>query len=496
MAFLSLRGISKEFPGVKALTGVDLDLVAGRGHALVGENGAGKSTLIKVMAGIVRPDEGSILVEGEEVQLRSPAEARQRGISLVPQELSLVGGLSVAENIFMGQLPRSGPRVDRGALRRNAEAALERLGIGIHPFSRLGTHPPAVQQLVMIARGIALRGRLFILDEPTAALADREIERLFAVITELKAGGAGVVYVSHRLEELEHVADEVTVLRDGRVVDRALTAETSEDALVRSMIGRPVERYFDTRSSHDVEPEVVLRASGLSRKGAFEDVTFSVHGGEVVGLGGLMGAGRTEVARALFGVDRLDAGEVEVKGEQVKIRSPRDAIDAGLALVPEERKAQGLIPDRSISDNLVLPHLRELATGVFLRERRLRQYSDKIKKAVNVRARSVTAAVRTLSGGNQQKVVLGRWLTGKPAVYVLDEPTRGIDIQAKTEIYQQIGALAERGAGVLVISSELPELLGISDRILVMRAGRLVGEVDAAGATEESVLQLAMGTNA
>lgn len=491
-ALLSLEGISKRYPGVNALTGVDLELRAGRGHALVGENGAGKSTLIKVMSGIVQPDEGRIVVDRQAVHLRSPADARRHGISLVPQELSLVPGLSVAENLFMGQLPHRGPNVARGELKRATKGLLDRLGLDIDPSSPLEGHGPAVQQLVMIARGIASEGRLFILDEPTASLADREIEQLFAVLNELKASGVAIVYVSHRLVELREVADDITVLRDGQVVDRMLVKDTTEDALVRSMIGRPVERLFERHGTGKADGRVVLSVKGLTRAGAFDDVTFSVASGEVVGLGGLMGAGRTEVVRALFGVDRADHGTIEIDGKPVRIRSPRDGIAAGMALVPEERKAQGLVLDRSISDNIVLPHLQDLSTASVIREGRLRSYSRRASEKVGVRASGVTQPVRSLSGGNQQKVVLGRWLTDDPKLYILDEPTRGIDIGAKAEIYQQIGALAEAGAAVLVVSSELPELLGICDRILVMRSGRLVGDLDAASATEESVLQLAM----
>ena len=493
---LTLRHISKRFPGVQALTDVSLELQVGRAHALVGENGAGKSTLIKVMTGIVQPDEGTIHVDGAAVHLRTPADARRLGISLVPQEISLVPALSVAENIFLGHLPRRGITVRRGDLRREARQLLDRLGLAIDAGSPLRDHSPAVQQLVMIARGIATAGRLFILDEPTAALADPEIERLFGVLKELKAEGAAFVYVSHRLAELAEIADDITVLRDGRVVDRLPAVGTTEDQLVRSMIGRDIERYFDTRGNHEIRSEIVLSARGLTRRGAFKDITFDMHAGEVLGVAGLMGAGRTEVARALFGIDRLDSGTIQVGGALVKFRSPRDAITAGLALVPEERKAEGLVLDRSISDNIVLPHLRELAQGMFFRERVLRSYSRETFDRMRVRAPGVLTAVRSLSGGNQQKVVIGRWLTGKPVAYILDEPTRGIDIQVKTEIYRHIGKLAAQGAAVLVISSQLPELLGVCDRILVMRAGRLVGDLDAAMATEESILQLAMGAAA
>ncbi|MCG2624425.1 sugar ABC transporter ATP-binding protein [Arthrobacter sp. I2-34] len=491
--FVSLRGISKQFPGVNALTDVDLDLYGGECHAVLGENGAGKSTLLKVIAGVHAPDTGTLLLAGEERALKSPADARRRGISMVPQELSFAGDRSVAENIFLGSLPRRGPFVRQRSLLRQAETILARLGVDIDPGSQMRTHPPAVQQMVMIARGMAMEGRLFILDEPTAALTDPEIERLFDVMEALKADGAALLYVSHRLPELARIADTITILRDGRVVDRVPARDTSEQQLVRSMVGRTIERFFDTKSQHEVDRSVSLSVEGLTNT-SFSDISFGVHSGEIVGLAGLMGAGRTEVARGIFGIDKVSAGTVKIQGKAVSIKSPRDAIAAGLALVPEERKAQGLILDFSISDNIVLPFLRRLSRGRVISTRRLKAYASRASEEVGVKATGVGVPVGQLSGGNQQKVILARWLAAKPQVYILDEPTRGIDVGAKADIYRQIGALTDAGAAVLVISSELPELLGICDRILVMRAGRLVGEVQSATATEESILQLAMGS--
>lgn len=492
---LSLRGISKQYPGVQALSGVNLDLHAGRGHALVGENGAGKSTLIKVIAGLVHADEGEISLNGEPTHIRTPSEARRLSISLVPQEISLADDRSVAENIYLGHLPQRTSFVQQKRLVKQASDLLARLGVtNVNVRLPLGDFPPAVKQMVMIARGIASEGKIFILDEPTATLTGPEIERLFAVIDELKSQGAAVLYVSHRLPELERVADDITVLRDGQVVAEMPMLGTTEDDLVQAMVGRSVEKFFDTKSAHDVSRETLLEVSELGRDGVFEDISFSVKAGEIVGLSGLVGAGRTEVAKAIFGIDKFHRGSVKIAGRPMRIRSPRDAIKAGLALVPEERKAEALVLDFSISNNIVLPHLRELSKLRFFRERRLSNYSKKVAGDVRVKAPSVQTPVRSLSGGNQQKVVLGRWFTSNPKVYILDEPTRGIDVGAKAEIYQNIGRLAEKGAGALVISSELPELLGICDRILVMRAGRIVGEVVAAEATEKSLLEMAIGT--
>ncbi|ANP74886.1 sugar ABC transporter ATP-binding protein [Cryobacterium arcticum] len=492
---LSLRGISKKYPGVQALSDVSLELRAGQGHALVGENGAGKSTLIKVIAGLVAPDEGEILVNGAVTVIRTPAGARKLSISLVPQEISLAEDRSVAENIFLGQLPRRAGFVNQKLLLRRASALLTRLGLpNVDPRLELGELSPAVKQMVMIARGIASNGKIFILDEPTATLTGPEIERLFTVIDELKREGAAVLYVSHRLSELERVAEWITVLRDGRVVQRMPMAGTSEDDLVQAMVGRSVERFFDTKTGHETVGDVLLEVSGLGRDGAFSDISFSLRAGEIVGLSGLVGAGRTEVAKAIFGIDKYDRGSVSVAGRSRKIRSPRDAIKAGIALVPEERKAEALVLDFSISNNIVLPHLAELSVLRFFRERRLSKYSSTVAKKAGVKAPSVQTRVGSLSGGNQQKVVLARWFTSHPKVYLLDEPTRGIDVGAKAEIYQAIGGFAQSGATALVISSELPELLGICDRILVMRQGRIVGEMTAAAATEKSLLELAIGT--
>ncbi|WP_432855077.1 sugar ABC transporter ATP-binding protein [Amycolatopsis sp. CA-161197] len=491
---LSLRGISKSYPGVQALSGFDLDLHAGRGTCLVGENGAGKSTLIKVIAGLVHPDEGELRLRGEVVRPRTPAEAQRLRISLVPQEISLADDRSVAENVFLGRLPRRGGFVAQRRLVRDAGALLERLGLPAVDVRRpLGGFPPAVKQMAMIARGLASDGEIFILDEPTATLTTPECERLFAVIDELKTQGCAVLYVSHRLPELARVAEDMTVLRDGRVVAELRTAEATEAQVVQAMVGRPIERFFDTRAEHRTKGRPVLEVDGLSRHGAFEDIGFTVAAGEIVGLAGLVGAGRSEVARAIAGVDRHDTGTVTVDGAPTRIRTARQAIKAGLALVPEERKTQALVLTSSISRNIVLPHLRELGRFGWFREKRLTAYSSRIAKEVNVKAPSVHTPVGALSGGNQQKVVLGRWFASNPKVYLLDEPTRGIDVGAKTEIYHHIGRFAENGAGVLVISSELPELLGICDRILVMRHGRLVGDVPSAEATEESLLDLALG---
>ncbi|MDQ0799026.1 sugar ABC transporter ATP-binding protein [Arthrobacter sp. SLBN-112] len=490
---LSLRGISKSYPGVKALADVNLDIHPGRGHALVGENGAGKSTLIKVIAGLVRPDAGEVLIDGQPVVLRTPSDALRHGIHLVPQEISLAEDRNIAENIFLGKLPHAGPFVQQRNLLTRSEALLARLGLEhIDPRSLLRDLRPAVKQMVMIARGISTGGRMFILDEPTATLTEPEVERLIAVVQQLEAEGSAVLYVSHRLPELQHVADSITVMRDGRSVARMPLAGTTEDDLVQAMVGRSVERFFDTQQER-VIGEKVLEVEGLSRKGSFQDISLSLRAGEIVGLAGLVGAGRTEVARSLFGLDKADKGTVRIDGKEVKIRRPKDAIKAGLALVPEERKSQALVLNFPISHNIVLPHLKKMSTMSWLSRRRIRALCESVAEQVNIKAPSVATSVGSLSGGNQQKVVLGRWFCSDPRVYILDEPTRGIDVGAKAEIYQNIGRFTAKGAAALVISSELPELLGICDRVLVMRSGRLVGEISTAEASEQNILQLAIG---
>ncbi|WP_354261105.1 sugar ABC transporter ATP-binding protein [Arthrobacter sp. OAP107] len=475
---------------------MDLDIHRGRGHALVGENGAGKSTLIKVIAGLVRPDAGEVLIDGQPVILRSPADALRHGIHLVPQEISLAEDRNVAENIFLGKLPHTGPFVQQRDLLTRSEALLARLGLeNVDPRSLLRDLRPAVKQMAMIARGISTGGRIFILDEPTATLTEPEVERLIAVVQQLEAEGAAVLYVSHRLPELEHVADSITVMRDGQSVARMPLAGTTEDDLVQAMVGRSVERFFDTRQERVIGEKKVLEVEGLSRKGSFQDISLSLRAGEIVGLAGLVGAGRTEVARSLFGLDRIDKGSVRIDGKEVRIRRPKDAIKAGLALVPEERKSQALVLNFPVSHNIVLPHLKQMSKMSWLSRRRIRKLCESIAQQVNIKAPSVDTAVGSLSGGNQQKVVLGRWFCSNPRVYILDEPTRGIDVGAKAEIYQNIGRFTANGAAALVISSELPELLGICDRVLVMRAGRLVGEIATAEASEQTILQLAIGAS-
>lgn len=501
---VALRSISMSYPGVQALKDVDIEIERGMVHAVCGENGAGKSTLSKVVAGLIRPDSGTITVNGEQVVLESPAAARRLGISAVPQELSLVPHLTVAENICMNAFPNRAGMVSRGRLRQEARAVLESLGLDIDPMSRLGGHGPGVQQLVMIGRGFTHDADVIILDEPTAALTEPEVDHLFEVVQRATASGTAFIYVSHRLQELGRIADTVTVMRDGQRMLTCPMGDIDHDGIVKAMVGRLIERFTSERSSHQptrsvggTAPQQAPTLCVRDLTGTdFRDISFEVNAGEIVGIAGLMGSGRTELARAIFGVDSFASGAVEVDGERKRITSPRKAINAGIAMVPEERKSQGLVLGRSVEDNLTVAQLRGLSTSGWLRRRRAREAAKQAVARLGVRPARTDVAVRTLSGGNQQKVVIGRWFFRDFKVYLFDEPTRGVDINAKFEIYRVLHDIADSGAGMVVISSELPELLAICDRILVMREGQLVDEFQTDVATEETILAAAMGSGA
>lgn len=500
---ISLRGISKTYPGVRALSSVDLDLFPGQVHAIVGENGAGKSTLMKIVTGFTTPDAGTVFVDGEPATIDSTRAAHDRyGISAVPQELSLVPHMSVAENICVTEIPARVGIVSRRALRKRSEAVLARLGLDIDPFSQLSDHGPGVQELVMIGRGLVQDARVLALDEPTAALTAPEIDHLFQVISAAQEEGVAFLYVSHRLQELSRIADTITVLRDGERIVTGRMADFGHDDIIRAMVGRQVEAFGKrSRLTDDGEASTSdvdgapprLRVDGLTRRGAFEDVSFCIGRGEIVGLAGLMGAGRTEVARAIFGVDRLDAGRIEVDGRPVRIRSPHGGVKAGIAMVPEERKSQALVLGMSVAENLTVAHLDAVSSGGWLRRRRETIEANRQVERLDVRPPRSNVAVGSLSGGNQQKVVIGRWLVNPHRVYLFDEPTRGVDIGAKFAIYDILDEIRDTGAALLVISSELLELITVCDRILVMREGRLTDEfVVNESLTEERILRSAV----
>ncbi|MFI8277806.1 sugar ABC transporter ATP-binding protein [Streptomyces sp. NPDC085929] len=491
-AGLRVAGLAKSFAGVPALRDISLDFPAGSVTALMGENGAGKSTLLKIVCGDHPADSGTVHVDGAEVRLRSPADARAAGIRLIPQEPEIVPHLTVAENVYLGALPtRGGRRFDRAALRRRFREDLVRIGFG-HvldadtPGIRL---TPAQRQLVEILRALTGEAKVVAFDEPTSSLSEHEVEALFALIRRLRAQGLAVVYVSHRMQEIFRLADRVAVLRDGALVGVKAADATDEGDLVRMMVGRDLSAVF--ARPHVATDRVVLDVSGVTTD-AVRGITFQVRAGEVVALAGLVGAGRSELARALIGDLPLRAGTVSVQGAVLRLRRPSDAIRAGIGLAPEERKEQALFLDRSVRDNIALVVLDRLRRLRFVRRAAEQELAREYTGLLRVRTPSVEREVRTLSGGNQQKVVLARWLARRPAVLILDEPTRGIDVGAKAEIYRIIADLAEAGVALLVISSELPEVLGLADRVLVMQGGRITGALDRSEATEEAVLALAM----
>ncbi|MBV9280290.1 MAG: sugar ABC transporter ATP-binding protein [Chloroflexi bacterium] len=490
---LELLHIRRAFGGLVALHDATLRLHPGTVHALLGENGAGKSTLIKVLAGVYQPDGGQILLRGESVGFANPAQARDAGVAVIYQEPTLFPDLSIAENIFMGRHPIDARwrRIRWNALHTEVRGLLERVGLNLDPRERLRGLSVADQQLVEVAKALSLNARVMVMDEPTASLTPGEVERLFGIVRQLRAQGVAIVFIGHRLEEIFAVSDQITVLRDGTYVGTWDTADLTPDQAVAHMVGRPLETLYARQRARAGEP--LLQVAGLRREGVFADISFEVCAGEIVGLAGLVGAGRTEVARAIFGIDRPDGGTVTLDGRTVRFDSPRAAVRAGLAYVPEDRQAQGLVLPLPIAQNVTLPLLREMTRAGLLQPARERTLAEEYGRKLRLRARSVRQPARDLSGGNQQKVVLSKWLATRPRVLILDEPTRGIDVGAKAEVHRLMGELAASGLAILMISSELPEILAMSDRVLVMREGRLVTEMDHAAATQESIMAAAAG---
>ncbi len=491
--FLEMRGIVKQFPGVRALDGVSLDVRAGEVHVLLGENGAGKSTLIRVLSGVYAPDSGEIHVDGRRVRIRHPHDAQALGISTIHQELNLAPDLSAAENIFLGREPMLGRVlgvVDRRALMRRTRQILASLDLHVPPDAKVKDLGVAEQQMVEIAKALSLESRLYVMDEPTSALTSREIDRLFVTIRELKRRGVAIVYISHRLDEVKALGDRATILRDGALVGTVAVAETPIDELIRLMVGRDLKDKFPKASVEAGED--ALRVEHLTRAGVLHDVSFHVRRGEILGLAGLVGAKRTETARAIFGADPLDGGRILVHGTPVAIESPRDAIRHRMALIPEDRKRQGILASMSVRENITLSSLPRFARAGVVDFGRERAHAREYATSLRVATPDLEQQAVYLSGGNQQKVVIAKWLSTNADVFLFDEPTRGIDVGAKVEVYQLMGDLVRRGAAILMISSELPEILGMSDRILVMRDGRIVGEFDRRDATEERILACAL----
>jgi ribose transport system ATP-binding protein len=488
---LQMRGIRKVFPGVVALDGVDFTLHAGDVHVLLGENGAGKSTLMKILSGAYVRDAGEILLDGAAVSITSPRDAQALGIATIYQELSLVPQLTVAENILLGHEPSRAGVIDRRRMHEAAKRSLEDVGLDVDPGDRVDTLGIAEQQMVEVAKALFRRARVVVMDEPTSALTAKEIARLFDVIRRITAAGVAVVYISHRMRELAEIGRRVTVLRDGRAVGTFPLPGTSFDVLVRLMANREVRDHFPRRRC--AAGEALLRLEGLSGANGVEGVSLAVCGGEIVGLAGLLGAGRTELARLIVGADRPSAGRVFVSGRDVTPKSPRQAIAAGIGFLPEDRKRQGLVLTRSVGENIGLPSLARWSRAGILSARAERATAERWVTELRIKTPHVGERVVRLSGGTQQKVVLARWLAAEARLLVMDEPTRGVDVGAKMEIYELMNRLTDAGAGILMISSDLPEVVGMSDRIYVMRHGRIQAELDAASASEERVLQAALG---
>jgi rhamnose transport system ATP-binding protein len=489
---IALDHATKSFGAVRALNDVTINLYRGEAHALLGENGAGKSTLVKILAGVYQPDGGSISLDGTRIHLSSPAAARDAGISVIYQEPTLFPDLSVAENIFMGrQILKSGRRVNRSEMVKAADAVFEQLGVNIEASRVARGLSVADQQIVEIAKSISFNSNVIIMDEPTAALTEVEVERLFAVVTTLKSQGAAILYVSHRLHEVFEICQRVTILRDGTFVKTSAIEDTDIDDVIRSMVGRDV--VATTSTGGDASGETVLEVERLTREGVFTDISFNVKAGEIVALAGLVGAGRTEVARGIFGIDRVDAGSVKVNGKTLKGASPVAAMNAGIGFVPEDRRQQGLVMEMAIDRNVALASLRGLSRFGFIRKSSERQLAFDWSTRLRLKYGRLSNTASTLSGGNQQKVVLAKWLSRRPRLLIVDEPTRGIDIGTKAEVHRLLVELVNQGVAVLMISSELPEVLQISDRVLVLCEGRLIDEFSRADANETAIMRAATG---
>lgn len=489
---ISVKNLSKSFPGVKALDGVQFELRAGEVHALMGENGAGKSTLMKILAGVYRKDGGEVLLDGRPVDIESPAHAQALAIGIVHQELHLMPHLSAAQNIYIGREPRKsgGWLLDEAQLNRDAQVLFDRLRLKLDPAVPVSRLTVARQQMVEIAKALSHKSRVLIMDEPTAALNNAEIEELFRIVRQLKEEGVGIVYISHKMDEIQRIADRITVMRDGTYVN-TVPADTPMQQVIAMMVGRRLEQV-DKRIPDTTANDVLLDVRGLRRGREIRDVSFQVRRGEIVGFAGLMGAGRTEVARAIFGADPLEAGEVRVRGQLVRLRSPQDAVRAGIGYLSEDRKNFGLATGMDVASNITLPSLRRwLRWGMFLDSRAILRVSKEMVDKLRVKTPSLMQTARLLSGGNQQKVVIAKWLVRDCDVLIFDEPTRGIDVGAKAEIYKLLNDLAAQGRAIVVISSELPEVLLLSHRILVMCEGRITGEVAGNAATQEGLMALA-----
>ena len=488
---LEMQGIQKYFSGVHALNGVNFDLRAGEVHALMGENGAGKSTLIKVLCGIHKRDGGKITLFGKEVNFHNIAESQAAGISVIHQELNMMNHLTVAQNIFIGREPRKGMLVDDNRMICEARILFDRIGVKIDPTTKLGELTVGKQQMVEIAKAISRDCKLLVLDEPTAALTLPEVEELFKIMNELREKGIGMIYISHRMDEINRISDRVTVMRDGEYVGTVNTADVTKDDIVQMMVGRVIMGEQKTASNVPADAPVVLEVRNLCAGKEVRNVSFQLRKGEILGFAGLMGAGRTEVVRALYGADPKQRGEIFINGEKVSLKTPEKAVKHGICYLSEDRKRYGLMLEKSVTENSAIASVDHFVHGFLINDAEMRKVSEETNALLRTKTPSMEQLLRNLSGGNQQKVIIARWLMKNCDIFIFDEPTRGIDVGAKSEIYALMDDLVSQGKSIIMISSELPEVLRMSDRIIVMCEGRKTGELDIAEATQENIMQLA-----
>lgn len=488
---LTMKGIDKSFPGVHALDHVDFEVRKGEVHALMGENGAGKSTLMKVLTGIYSKDSGSITYEGKECAFSNPRDAQAAGIVIVHQELNMINDLTVAQNIFIGREPKKGFCIDDRKMVQEAQKLFDMLDIDIDPRESMGALTVGKQQMCEIAKAISHDAKLIVFDEPTAALTETEIEQLFKIIRDLKSKGLGIVYISHRMDEIKVITDRVTVMRDGSYVGTLITSECTKDEIVKMMVGRTIFEEPKQKSNVSVDAPVVLKVENLSAGRMVKDVSFELHKGEILGFSGLMGAGRTETARALFGADPKDSGRIFINGKEVSIKSPKDAVENGIGYLSEDRKQYGIVLEKSIAENTTMASLNDYKKGLFIDKKKENEVTKKYVNELSTKTPSIDQLVVNLSGGNQQKVVIAKWLVRNCDILIFDEPTRGIDVGAKNEIYQLMNALIKQGKSIIMISSEMTEILRMSDRVVVMCEGRKTEEISIENATQETIMTAA-----
>lgn len=490
-ALLTMKNIKKSFSGVAALKNAELELNKGEVVALMGENGAGKSTLMKILTGIYSKDEGTVTFEGKEVEYKSVSESEEAGIAIVHQELNMMNDLTVAQNLFIGKERKKGIFIDDAKMAEDAKELFKKLNVDINPNVKIGSLTVGKQQMVEIAKAISTNAKVIVFDEPTAALTDSEIEELFKVINDLRAKGTGIIYISHRMDEINVISDKVIVMRDGEYVGTLVTKECTKDDIIKMMVGRTVFMEPKTKSDVAADAEVVLRCENLNRGKHVRDVSFDLRKGEILGFSGLMGAGRTEVARLIFGADPMDSGKIYIHGKEVSIKSTKDAVNAGIGYLSEDRKRYGLLVDKSVEENTCLSSLEKFTKGLFIDGSKSKTVSEKYVQELRTKTPSVTQIIKKLSGGNQQKVVIAKWLVKDSEILIFDEPTRGIDVGAKSEIYDLMERLVKEGKSIIMISSELPEVLRMSDRVVVMCEGRITGCLDISEASQEGIMTCA-----